>query len=121
MEGTVAGKIRDPRALPVPPGMTPVADAASLFFSWESSLGGGTLIGTEGLRVEVFNAGYPLAEVGLSLRGLGRDDEVVFEIAEELQQLPRGTAAAIEIPSYMIPTPMRRLEVVLLRAAFGES
>lgn len=120
VDGTVrAGSVREGQSAAVPPGFLPVADAAHLYFQWESSLGGQVLIGTEGLRVTVFNAGYPLREVVLNLIGLGRENEEVFSIEETIREIARGERGAVEVPSYRMDSPMRVLMVRLVSAEFA--
>ena len=115
-----AGRVKQAQSLPVPAGYVPVADAAHLYYHWESSLGGGTLIGTEGLMVTIFNAGYALRDVVLTLTGLGRDSEVVFIVDETVRELLRGGKAAVEVPSYMMSEPMRTLNAALRSAEFAD-
>lgn len=122
LEGGVraAGQVRQAQPLPVPPGFVPVADSAHLYFRWESSLGGGPLIGTEGLAITIFNAGYPLRDLVVTLTGLGRASEVVFIVDENIRELSRGGKAAVEVPSYMMSEPMRTLKASLRSAEFAE-
>jgi hypothetical protein len=115
-----AGRVKQANSLPVPAGFVPVADSAHLYYRWESSLGGGPLIGTEGLMVTIFNAGYPLRDAILTLTGLGRDNEVVFIVDETVRELPRGGKAAVEVPSYMLSEPMRTLNAALRSAEFAD-
>src|SRR5262245_58663211 len=79
-----AGRVKQAHSLPAPPEFVPVADSAHLYFRWESSLGGGPLIGTEGLMVTIFNAGYPLRDAVVTLTGLGSNGEAVFNVDETL-------------------------------------
>src|SRR5262245_43836936 len=115
-----AGRIKQAQSLPVPPNFVPVADSAHLYSRRESSLGGGTLIGTEGLMVTIFNAGYALRDAVVTLTGLGRDSEVVFIVDETVRELPRGGKAAVEVPSYVMSEPMRTLNAALRSAEFAE-
>ena len=115
-----AGRVKQAQSLPVPPGYVPVADSAHLYYRWESSLGGGPLIGTEGLMVTIFNAGYPLRDAIVTLTGLGRDSEVVFIVDETLRELPRGGKASVEVPSYTMSEPMRTLNAALRSAEFAD-
>lgn len=113
-----AGRVRHPRPAELPPGFIPCGDAAQLYFRWESSLGGDALIGTEGLKVTLFNAGYALEQAVFSVRGEGRDGAVVLEQEYTLESLPRGREVAIEVPSYELSEPMRVLKVALVSAQF---
>lgn len=116
---TAAGRVRDGHPLAPPPGWTPIADAADLVYQTESSLGGDQLIGTEGLLVTVLNLGYGLRDATFRFSGLGRDDAALFDIEELVKELPRGGRAVIEIPSYRIPAPLRRLELRLQSAEYA--
>lgn len=121
VDGTTrAGRVKQGRSLPVPPDFIPLTDSAHLYYRWESSLGGGQLIGTEGLMVTFFNAGYPLRDVIVTLSGLGRDNEIVFIVDETIRELPRGGKAAVEVPSYMVSEPMRTMSASLRGAEFAD-
>ena len=121
IEGTrAAGRVKQAQSLPVPADYVPVADSAHLYYRWESSLGGGPLIGTEGLLVTIFNAGYPLRDAIVTLTGLGRDSELVFIVDETVRELPRGGKATVEVPSYMLSEPMRTLGAALRSAEFAD-
>lgn len=115
-----AGRVRHPRPAAVPAGMVPVEQAAQLYAAWESALGGPALIGTEGLRVTVFNAGYALEDVTLRVTGCGRDSQTAFSQDCEIADLPHGGQVQIEIPSYDLAEPVRTLRVVLVAAGFGQ-
>lgn len=83
-------------------------------------MGGAALIATEGLSVAVFNAGYALSELTLRLRGVGDEGRELFEIERSIQKLGHGAEATLEIPSYEVPAPLRRLTVSLASAEFGQ-
>ena len=114
------GRVAQPQPAAPPAGFNPCANAAQLYFSWESSLGGSTLIGTEGLQVSLFNAGYGLVEATLSLRGEGRDSAIVLEREYSVEQLPRGQIVTLEVPSYDLGGPLRVLRATLVAARFDE-
>ncbi|MCC6360553.1 MAG: hypothetical protein IT450_17585 [Phycisphaerales bacterium] len=116
---SAAGRVRDAHPLAPPPGWTPVAGAADLVYSTESSLGGDQLIGTEGLMITVMNLGYGLRDATFEIAGFGRDDATLFGVEELVKELPRGGRAAIEIASYRIPAPLRRLEIRLQSAEYA--
>ncbi|MBI5866244.1 MAG: zinc ribbon domain-containing protein [Planctomycetes bacterium] len=122
VDGTAhAGRSRVTSALPVPSGYVPVGGAAHLYYSWESSLGGGRLIGTEGALITIFNAGYELRDLNFRINGYGRDEELIFTLEEWVSSLPGGGRGRIEVPAYRIETPLRVLTVELMAAEFGEA
>ena len=114
-----AGRIRHPRATTVPRDYLPCDQAADLYYRSESSLGGETLIATEGINVLVFNRGYPLREVVLEVRGEGDGGRELFSVERTVDELPQGKDVAVEIPSYELPAPLRTLAVTLVSAEFG--
>lgn len=114
-----AGRTPHPDPASVPPEFVPCADAAQLYYHWESSLGGKRLIGTEGITVKLFNAGYALRAVELTARGTGRDNEELFLSEQSFEELPHGGTVEFEIASYEIATPLRQLHVALVSAEFG--
>lgn len=115
-----AGRIRHPRPAQPPTGFTPCEDAAQLYWRSESSLGGETLIATEGINVVVFNAGYPLRDVALRIRGEGDEQRELFVVERDIEEWVQGAEATLEVPSYELPAPLRRLTVALASAEFGE-
>jgi hypothetical protein len=115
-----AGRLRDARPLPAPPGLVPVEGAANLYFRWESAFGGEPVLGTEGVQVLLFNAGYSLRNVLLDVRGDGRDGAEVFAVEQPVAELPRGGRAAFEVGSYLIPAALRVVRVALVSAEFAE-
>ena len=114
-----AGQVRHPRPVTVPDQCLPCEGAADLYYRSESSLGGETLIATEGINVLVFNRGYPLREVVLEVRGEGDGGRELFSVERTLGELPQGRDVAVEIPSYELPAPLRTLTVTLRSAEFG--
>jgi hypothetical protein len=78
------------------------------------------LIGTEGVNVVLFNAGYPLSEVALQVRGEGKDGRELFTIDRAVAELPRARDVSVEIPSYELPSSLGAVKVTLLSAEFGE-
>jgi hypothetical protein len=113
-----AGRIRHPQPVPVPDGCVPCRDAADLYYRSESSLGGQTLLGTEGVNILVFNSGYPLREVVFGVRGEGKDGRELFAVERTVTELPQGKEVALEIPSYELPAPLGMLRVSLVSAEF---
>jgi hypothetical protein len=113
------GRIRHPNPADVPAGMNPVEEAAQIYYRSESSLGGATLIGTEGLCVAIFNAGYALRHATFAVRGTGRDGRDVLSHEYAVDSLPRGGSATIEVPSYDLSEPVRVLRIALASAEFA--
>jgi len=121
VDGTLrAGTVRHPDPLSAPRGFAACAGAVQIYYRWESSLGGRPLLGTEGLRVWVFNSGYDLREVVFDVRGEGREGAEVFAHRYELAELPRGRPVPLEIPSYELEQPLARLWVRFVGAEFAE-
>lgn len=114
-----AGRTPHPDPASVPPEFVPCADAAQLYFRWESSLGGKRLIGTERITVKLFNAGYALRTVELTARGTGRDNQQLFTTEQSFEELLHGGTVEFKIASYEIATPLRQLHVALVSAEFG--
>ena len=114
-----AGRIRHPRATTVPQDFAACNQTADLYYRSESSLGGETLIATEGINVLVFNSGYTLREVVLEVRGKGDGGRELFSAERTVDELPQGKQVAVEIPSYELPAPLRTLAVALVSAEFG--
>lgn len=113
-----AGRIAHPSPGAPPEGASPVDDAAQLYFRLESSLGGEALLGTEGLRVWLYNSGYPLRDVELQLTGVGSDGRTVLCRQQRVAELRPDRPAEFEIPSYDLSEPLEKLAVRLLRAEF---
>lgn len=104
----------------MPEGFEPVADAADLYWRCESALGGRPLIGTEGLRIELFEAGYPLSDLRLHIRGFGAGGETVLDQQIRIARIGRGGTVAVEVPSYDVADVLERVELRLLGARFTE-
>lgn len=120
IDGTFnAGRVRCPHPLAGPEQMARVEGAADLYFRWESALDGPLLIGTEGARITIFNAGYGLCDGLLIVTGAG-DGGTLFAIERSVPRLPQGASATVEVPSYELSAPLRTLAVRLLRAEFIE-
>lgn len=114
-----AGHIRHPEPLAPPEGFELCQRAAELYFRCEAAWGGERLLGTESIGVVLFNAGYPLQEVVLQVRGEDDSGKELFAVEQTVQVLPRGEEVNIEVPSYELPAPMRVLSVWLVSAEFG--
>jgi hypothetical protein len=114
-----AGRIRHPEPLAPPEGFELCQQAAELYYHLEAAWGGERLLGTESVAVLLFNAGYPLQEVVLGVRGVDDSGKELFSVEHAVQDLPRGEQVKIEVPSYELPAPMRVLSVSLVSAEFG--
>jgi hypothetical protein len=114
-----AGRIRHPQPLTPAEGFEPCQQAADLYFRREAAWGGQPLLGTESVGVILFNAGYPLQEVVLELRGEDEKGKRLFAVEQTVELLPRGEEVGVEVPSYELPAPLRALSVSLLSAEFG--
>ena len=112
------GRIPHPAPLPAPQGFVPCADACHAYFHWESAIGGGEPIGTEGVTIELFNAGFGLRDVELALVGFGRDAAPIFTMEETLDEWPRGGRRKLDVASYQLAEPVRVVQVRLRKAAF---
>jgi len=113
------GRVAHPRPAAVSPDYLPCERAPDLFFRTESSLGGETLLRTEGVNVMVFNRGYALREVELRIKGVGDGGNELFDVEKTLEEFPRDRDVVLEIPSYELSAPLRRLTVTLLSAEYG--
>jgi hypothetical protein len=113
------GQVADPRALSVPSGFEPCAGAPDLFFAWESAFGGRALLGTEGIRIRVFNRGYSLANLQIRATGWADDESIVFDVQQAVDELGRGKMASVEIPSYELRSAASRVNLQLISAEFG--
>lgn len=116
--GGAPGRIPHPDPAHTPPGFIPCEDSSHLYFRSESAHGGPALIDTEGVRVTIFNAGFSLREVQFEVAGEGRDGAKLFAESFTAEQLPQGASTVLEIPSYLVSEPLRRLRVRLVAAAF---
>lgn len=113
-----AGRVPHPQPLPPPAGFELWRQAQHLYFHWQSAWGASSLLGTEPLRVAVFNAGYPLACVQLQIRAVDRAGATVLTIDRDLDRFPRGVTIELEVPSYDINEPVHALDVRLVGARF---
>lgn len=114
----VAGRVGAPDPRPAPAGFSACDDAVQLYFRAESAYGGRPLIGTEGLRIELFNAGYGIAEVEVELLALDAGGTELFSRRCSVDALPSGQTRAVELPSYELPSPIADIRVRLVSAAF---
>lgn len=114
-----ARALEHPHPLAPPAGFQPCPGAADLFYAWSPEWGGHMLLGTEPLNVLLFNAGYALADVAVRITGIDELGNGVMSKEHEVESLARGATATIEIPSYDLPDRIRKIEVELVRAAFG--
>lgn len=120
-ESGVPGQIADPRAAQVPAGFAKCADAADLYFKWESAWGDSPMLGTEPLAIQVFNRGYGLAEVELMIRVFDRSDVIMVETQRSIGVLKRGKVTTVELHSFELERPVGRVEVGLVSAEFDRS
>jgi hypothetical protein len=114
-----AGAVPHPEPLAAPAGYEPVAGAPDLHFHWEAAWGGKVLLGTETLAVEVFNGGYDLRDVVLTVRGTDDEGTTVFSINQDVARWPRGETVGLEVPSWELPAPARRIVVTVDAARFA--
>lgn len=98
--------------------MAPVEMAVDLYYRWESALNGKPLIGTEGARVLVFNAGYSLQDGLFLITGRGEAGDLCA-IERSVMELPHGATVALELPSYELNAPLETLTIRLMRAEFA--
>ncbi len=99
--------------------MERVQRAADLYYRHRSAWGGSRLIGTETLGIEIFNAGYGLRSVVLSLEGVDETGRRLFQLEQKADSIPRGEITTIEIPSYEIPEPSSGVIVALVSAEYA--
>jgi len=118
-EGAVVpGRAEHPRPLASPPEFIRCGDSTDVFFRWAPAWGG-HFLGTEGIGVSLFNGGYPLQHVMLRFRGHDDAGKELFNLTQEVDELPRGREVKIEIASYELPGPPRKLSASLVSADFG--
>ena len=113
-----AGRIAHPEPIAAPKNFQAVSDSEGLHYTWQSAWGKTSLIGTEPLRLDVHNAGYPLREVRLEIRGVDREGNSSVACVRELEKWDRGERIALEIASYEIAAPLHALDVRLASAEF---
>jgi hypothetical protein len=114
-----AGTVPHPEPLAAPAGYEPVAGAPDLHFHWEAAWGGKVLLGTETLAVQVFNGGYDLCDVVLTVCGTDENGAALLSIAQEVAHWSRGATVALEIPSWELAAPARHILVTLEAAHFA--
>lgn len=114
----VAGRVGAPDPRPAPAGFNACDDAVQLYFRVESAYGGQPLIGTEGLKIDLFNAGYGIAEIELELFAQDAGGTKLFSRRCSVDALPSGETRAVELPSYELPSPIADIRVRLVSAAF---
>ena len=113
------GRIAHPQPVPEPSGFHACADAAGLYFGWESAWGGRPLVGTETLHLTLFNAGYGLCLVEVAVTGVNQRGREVAVGRYFVEDLPRGRVTGLEVPSYDIREPLTEIRVALVRAEFA--
>jgi hypothetical protein len=110
------GGLRHPEPLPAPEGYGPFENAPDLHFCWEATWGGPALLGTEGLTLTLFNAGYGLRAAQVRIRGLDEAGTAVFDCNRELARWPRGAQVKIELASWELSAPVQRLVAIFVAA-----
>ncbi len=113
------GRVAHPKPLPVPTDYQRCEQTPDLYFRIESAFGGEALLGTEGLRVTICNAGYPLRNVTLRLLGADRAGAPCLDTERTLDTLPRETQTKLDIASYEITAPLHSLRVLLEQAEYA--
>lgn len=113
------GRTRHPEPLAPPAGFQAVKDSADLYYRSEPVGGGQVLSGTEPLDVHLFNAGYALEGVLLTLRGWDKAGRPSLKEDWELESWRRGETIMRDIPSWAISEPLKRVELSLARCAFA--
>lgn len=114
-----AGRTRHPEPLVPPNGYEPFENAPDLHFHWQAAWGGEVLLGTETLEVTAFNAGYGLEEIVVRIRGENEAGKMLVTVEREIEQWPRGGQVELEIPSWELPDPAKKLVLTLVSAEFG--
>ncbi len=112
------GRVRHPHPAAPPEGFRRCERAEDLYFRTESAWGGERLLGTEGLSLVLWNAGFGLIEVTFEIEGLSKAGDSVFLVQHAVAALPRRHETAVEIPSYEITRPAESLRVTLESAAY---
>ena len=76
--------------------------------------------GTETIAIVLFNAGYPLEDVVVKIRGLDDTNQhEVFAIRREIGLFPRGRTLTVEVPSYELPAPACAIAVTVVSGRYG--
>lgn len=115
---STAGRAVHSAPLPVPSAMSPVENAANLFFRIESAYGGPILIGTESLGIILFNGGFELRSVVIRVEGRSKNGARVLDLEKTIDHLPRGRETSVEVPSYDIHEPLHGVRVSLVSAEY---
>ncbi len=117
----VAGRIKHPDPVATPEGFELIDNAVDLYVRWGSAWGGERLLGTENLAGRLFNAGYSLREIVVRVYGEDQSAEQTFSIDKTIEALPRGGEETIEIASWEMPSPAKRVSAALVSAEFAEA
>lgn len=117
--GEHAGRVKHPQPVAAPDGYRPCDDAVQMYYACESGFGGASLIGTEGVRIRVFNAGYDLLDVVFQVSGRGADGQALFSLERSVDELPQGGERLLEVPSYEVNEPLGDVRVALVHAEFA--
>ena len=112
------GRFPHPRPLSIPDGFMPCNGAVDLFFRYAPAWGGPVLSGTEAVTVEIYNAGFPMREVALSVGMHDLDGAYRECCTKTIAELPSGRAAKVEIASYELGEPVCDVVVSLTSAEF---
>jgi len=118
-DSALVGRVRHPRPATPPAGFRRCERAENLYYRSESAWGGDRLLGTEGLSLVLWNAGYALTDVVFGIEGLSASGDSVFQLTHAVAALPRGEETTEEIPSYEIDRPAESLRVTLESAAYA--
>jgi hypothetical protein len=117
----LAGRVNHPAPLPAPGDFQAIPGAADLCYHAESEFGGAPLLGTESLRLMVFNGGYGLRNVVFDLRIVNRDGQPAVSLLREVESLPRGEERVLELPSYELPDRVANLSISLVSAELASN
>ncbi len=110
---------RHPDLLDPPEGFREVGGMPGLHYRWAAAWGGSMLLGTETIAVVIFNGGYALEEVVLSIYGLDAAGDEVFCLDMPMNLLPRGRETTLEVPSYEMSAPASDLTVSLVSGRYA--
>lgn len=98
-----------------------MASGANLLFRCRPLSGNTRLTDAEGCEIAVFNAGHGLCNVSLRVLGWNDAAEQVMALTRDLPDLPRGATAMVEVSSYDLPAPVRRIAVDFCSAEFSSA
>ena len=112
------GRAAHPTPVPPPDGFEQCPDAPSLFVKTESSYGGQRLLGTEGINLHVWNAGYSLVDVRLRVEGIDETARAFKWTADAIKRIPRGQAVTVEVPSWVFENPVEQISIKLESADY---